>query len=141
MNSQRIARASAPHALLVAYLAINGFGLISSLSADTSANLTETAARQTYRYLYGYVTGNGNSVLLLVASLLLLHDRILNAWARRLSALATVVGIGQVMIVGAGFFIFERTGRNLGEIASRFAFVTACVLVSLVAWQPTRDVD
>ena len=132
MNNRRAARKSAPHLLLVAYLAMNAFGLVSTFSLDLSS--AEDRAR--FQALYSYVAGAGSGVFLLVGSLLFLHDKVISPRARVLIVASTLVGLGQVIIVLAGFFLFDRTGRNLGELGSRLGFVLACALVSLVAWQP-----
>ena len=137
MNNRRAARAAAPHFLLVAYLVMNVFGLISTFSID----LADDEARVFFRATYTYVVANGNGVLLLIGSLLFLQDKVLGPLARGLVAVSTLVGLGQVMIVVAGFFVFDRAGRTVGELGSRLAFVLACVLVSVVAWQPTGSID
>ena len=137
MNNRRAARKSAPHLLLVAYLAMNAFGLVSTFSLDLSS--AEDRARS--QALYSYVAGAGSGVFLLVGSLLFLHDKVISPRARALIAASTLVGLGQVIIVLAGFFLFDRTGRNIGELGARLGFVLACALVSLVAWQPNGNVE
>jgi hypothetical protein len=137
VNNRRAARAVAPNLLLIAYLAMNAFAVFATLSTK----LPDDDMKAGYNVLFQYVIGNGNGVLLLVGSLLFLHDAVISHRSRRLIGAATLVGLGQVVVVASGFAINDWSGRTAGQLGSQLAFVLACALVSAVAWQPTRTED